>query len=64
MEFLSFIDLFHSFIYRQIDRQILPAPIVLKYYILEKAICEKWNFYKYLVCGIKKLICDSQIMNL
>ena len=36
----------------------------LSYFRGKKTICEKWKFYKFLVHGIKKLICDSQITKL
>ena len=65
MEFFSFILQSHSFKYRQVDRQVLSALIVLKIYFekKQKTIHEKWVFYKFLIGGIKKLICDSRITN-
>ena len=55
MEFFSFILQSHSFKYRQVDRQVLSALIVLKIYFEEKkkTIHEKWVFYKFLIGGIR-----------
>ena len=54
---------FYFYNSRQMDKQILPVLAILKLSYFRKNDSWKWKFYKFLVCGIKKLICDSWITN-